>query len=84
VTEEPKTLRFLTITQAAEELNVNPNQIRALISAGDLRALQVGGRGVWRIGRQDIEDYIAEAYRRTAERIAAGELKDEGESGDQQ
>jgi hypothetical protein len=63
---------------------VNPNQIRALISSGDLRALQVGGRGVWRIGRQDIEDYIAEAYRRTAERIADGELKDEGESGDQQ
>lgn len=36
-------------------------------------------RGVWRIGRQDIEDYITEAYRRTAERIAAGDLKGEGE-----
>jgi hypothetical protein len=36
----------------------------------------VGGRGVWRIGRQDIEDYIAEAYRRTAQRIAAGEIGD--------
>jgi hypothetical protein len=59
---------------------VNPNQIRALISAGDLRALQVGGRGVWRIGRQDIEDYIAEAYRRTAHRIAAGEITDDGET----
>ena len=46
---------------------------------GELRALQVGGRGMWRIGRQDLEDYIAEAYRRTAERIAAGELVDEGE-----
>jgi hypothetical protein len=34
---------------------------------------------VWRIGVDDIEDFIAEAYRRTAERIAAGELKDEGE-----
>ncbi|MDQ1058433.1 hypothetical protein QFZ23_002334 [Arthrobacter globiformis] len=34
-------------------------------------------RGVWRIGASDIEDYIAEAYRRTAERIAAGELKDD-------
>jgi hypothetical protein len=37
-------------------------------------------RGLWRIGANDIEDYIAEAYRRTAERIAAGELVDEGES----
>lgn len=33
---------------------------------------------MWRIGRQDVEDYIAEAYRRTAERIAAGELEDAG------
>lgn len=53
--------------------------IRALIKTGELRALQVGGQGVRRIGRQDIEDFIAEAYRRTAERIGAGDLKDEGE-----
>jgi excisionase family DNA binding protein len=79
VTDEPKKLRFLTIAQAAEELNVNQNQIRALLSSGELRGIQVGGRGLWRIGANDIEDYIAEAYRRTAERIAAGELKDEGE-----
>ena len=37
-------------------------------------------RGVWRIGANDIEDFVTEAHRRTAERIAAGELKDEGES----
>jgi excisionase family DNA binding protein len=79
VTDEPKKLRFLTISQAAEELNVNQNQIRALLSSGELRGIQVGGRGLWRIGANDIEDYIDEAYRRTAERIAAGELKDEGE-----
>lgn len=77
MSDEPKKHRFLTISQAAEELNVNPNQIRALIRTGELRAIQVGGRGVWRIGANDIEDYIAEAYRRTAERIAAGELKDD-------
>ncbi|BCW75935.1 hypothetical protein NicSoilB11_22600 [Arthrobacter sp. NicSoilB11] len=35
---------------------------------------------MWRIGRLDVDDYIEEAYRRTAERIAAGELEDEGES----
>jgi hypothetical protein len=36
---------------------------------------------VWRIGVSDIEDFIAEAYRRTAERIAAGDLEG-GETGD--
>jgi excisionase family DNA binding protein len=80
VTNEPKKLRFLTIAQAAEELNVNQNQIRALLRAGELRGIQLGGRGIWRIGANDIEDFITEAYRRTAERIAAGELKDEGGS----
>lgn len=76
--------RFLTPSQVAEELNVKPNQVHALIKAGELRALQVGGRGMWRIGRQDVEDYIEAAYRRTAERIAAGEISDAGETGDQE
>ncbi|WP_324644849.1 helix-turn-helix domain-containing protein [Pseudarthrobacter sp. LT1] len=78
MTDEPRAPRFLTPTQVADELNVKPNQVHALIKAGELRAFQVGGRGMWRIGRQDVEDYIAEAYRRTAERIAAGELEDAG------
>jgi len=80
VTDEPRPHRFLTIEQAAEELNVKASLIRGLIKTGELRALQVGSRGMWRVGRQDVEDYIADAYRRTAERIAAGDLEDEGES----
>jgi excisionase family DNA binding protein len=84
VTDEPKRLRFLTIAQAADELNVNQNQIRALIRTGELRGIQVGGRGLWRIGSGDIEDFIAEAYRRTAERIAAGDLEDGTETGNQE
>lgn len=43
---------------------MNRNQIRALLRTGELRGIQVGGRGVWRIGAIDIEDFIAEAYRR--------------------
>ncbi|MGO4120692.1 helix-turn-helix domain-containing protein [Arthrobacter sp. YAF16] len=80
MTDEPKKVRFLTISQAAEELNVNPNQIRALLRTGELRGIHIGGRAVWRVAASDVEDYIAEAYRRTAERIAAGELKDDRES----
>ena len=83
MTDETSPIRFMTPTQVAEELNVKPNQVHALIKAGELRAFQVGGRGMWRIGRQDVEDYIAEAYRRTAERIAAGELQDEGGAGEE-
>lgn len=84
MTDEPaKPRRFFTIAQAAEELNVNQNQIRALLSSGELRGIQIGGRGLWRIGANDIEDFIAEAYRCTAERIAGGELKDEREPNDE-
>lgn len=74
VPEDAKKHRFLTTEQVAEELNVSVNQIRALLKSGDLRGIQVGGRNVWRIAATDVESYIAEAYRVTAERIAAGEL----------
>ena len=54
------------------EGGVKSSLIRGLISSGELRAIQVGGRGLWRIGLPDLEDYIADAYRRTASHIAAG------------
>lgn len=69
--------RFLTIEQVAEELNVRAPLVRALIKSGELRALQVGGRGMWRIGRKDLEDYIEQAYKQTADRIAAGDMTDQ-------
>lgn len=77
MTDEPTQHRFMTISQAAEEMNVKQSLIQGLIRTGELRALQVGGRGLWRIGGEDVEDYIADAYRQTAERIAAGELADD-------
>jgi len=64
----------MTLAQAADELNVKQSLVQGLIRTGELRAFQVGGRGLWRIGRHDVEDYIDQAYRRTAERIAAGDL----------
>jgi excisionase family DNA binding protein len=82
VTAEHDKLRFLTIDQVAEELNSKSNLIRNLIHTGELHAFQVGARGFWRVGRQDLEDYIADAYRRTAERIAAGELGDDVSEGE--
>ena len=37
--------------------------MRALIRSGDLPAIQVGGRGQWRIETTVFEDYIARQYR---------------------
>ncbi|OAE01062.1 helix-turn-helix domain-containing protein [Arthrobacter sp. OY3WO11] len=84
MTAEPNQPRFLTMAQVADELNVKQNLVQGLIRTGELRAFQVGGRSLWRIGRQDVEDYIEQAYRRTAARIAVGELEDGTETGDQE
>ncbi len=73
------TLRFLTIEQVAEELNVGVPLVRSLLQVRELRGFQIGGRGIWRIGAADVEDYISQAYRRTATKIEAGELPDEEE-----
>ncbi|MDR6417566.1 helix-turn-helix domain-containing protein [Pseudarthrobacter sulfonivorans] len=82
MSDEPMKHRFLTIEHAAEELNVSDSQIRALLRTGELRGIQVGGRGVWRIGVNDVEDFITAAYKRTSERIAVGDLKDDSEATD--
>lgn len=66
----------MTIEQVAQELNVSVVQIRALLRNGELRGLTLGGRGIWRIGVVDLEAFIEEAYRRTAEKIRSGDLSE--------
>lgn len=66
MTDEERRPRFLTIEQVAEELNVGLPTVRMLLRSGELRGLQIGGRGLWRIGTQDLEDYIEGAYRLSA------------------
>lgn len=80
MTDQSNQPRFLTLAQVAEDLNVKQSLVQGLIRTGELRGFQVGGRGLWRIGRQDVEDYISQAYQRTAERIAAGEIADDGDA----
>jgi excisionase family DNA binding protein len=78
--EAPKRPRFLTIEQVAEELNVGQPTVRMLLKSGELRGIQIGGRGLWRVASLDLENYIADAYQLTAEKTAAGELTDEEDS----
>lgn len=77
VAEEVKRPRFLTIEQVAEELNVGLPLVRGLLKTGELRGIQVGGRGLWRVATTDFEDYISQAYTITAARTAKGEFADE-------
>lgn len=73
--------RFLTIEQVAEELNVGQPLVRALLRSGELRGMQIGGRGIWRVASTDVEDYISQAYKTTAERVAAGDVTEDEPDG---
>jgi excisionase family DNA binding protein len=62
--------RFLTLTDVAEILNISMSQTYALVRSGDLKAIQIGGRLQWRVEREMLEQYIHDAYKRTAAQVA--------------
>lgn len=61
----PLNPRFLTLADVAEVLNVTVRQVYALVRTGDLRGIQIGGRGQWRIEAVELEDYISRQYARS-------------------
>jgi hypothetical protein len=59
-------MRFLTLADVAEMLNVSGAQVYALVRSGELPAIKIGGRGQWRVEADALESYIAEQYEHTA------------------
>jgi len=57
--------RFLLPAEVAEIFNISSSQVYALIRSGQLKAVKIGGRGVWRVERSALEAYIEQAYRDT-------------------
>lgn len=49
-----------------EERSISYSQALALVRSGELRAIKIGGRGVWRVTLDAFENYIAERYAETA------------------
>ena len=62
----PDDPRFLTLADVAEVLNTSVAQVYALVRRGDLPAIKIGGRGQWRVEREQLEAYIKKAYDDTA------------------
>ncbi|MCC3267176.1 helix-turn-helix domain-containing protein [Arthrobacter gengyunqii] len=58
--------RFLTLADVGEVLNISSSQTYALVRSGELPAIQIGGRGQWRVEARILEEFIANAYRRSA------------------
>lgn len=63
--------RFLTLADVAEVLNISAQQARSLVLSGDLPAIQVGGRGMWRVEETQLEAYIQRMYEQTRARTGA-------------
>jgi excisionase family DNA binding protein len=57
--------QLLTMEEAADVLNVSASQMYALLRRGEIRALQLGGRGQWRIDPPDLDAYIESSKQRT-------------------
>lgn len=56
----------MTLGDVSEELNISSTQAYALVRSGELPAIQIGGRGQWRVESRILEDFIAQAYEKSA------------------
>lgn len=65
------TQRFLTLSDVAETLNLTMSAARALVNSGELPAIQVGGKKVWRVEDTVLEQYIQDQYALSRERARA-------------
>jgi excisionase family DNA binding protein len=57
--------RFLTLSDVAEELQISSSQTYALVRSGELPAIQIGGRGQWRVEQVMLDQYIQDKYAQT-------------------
>jgi len=67
--------RFLTLADVAEQLQINSPQAYALVRSGELKAIQVGGRGQWRIEERMLEQYIEDRYAEAGRMIEEAKAK---------
>lgn len=54
--------RFLTLTDVAETLQISMAQTRALVRSGELPAIQIGGRGQWRVDQVRFDEFIEQKH----------------------
>ncbi len=63
--------RFLQPAEVADVLNVTVSQVYTLMRSGQLPAVKIGKRGVWRVSVEALEAYIAELEREAHARRGA-------------
>ena len=58
---------FFTLEDVAIYLNVSVPQVYALVRSRELPAIKIGGRGVWRVGKRQLEEYVERLMQETDE-----------------
>lgn len=56
------TRRFLPLSEVCEILAISSAQGYALVRSGELPAIQIGGRGQWRVDADVLESFIESKY----------------------
>lgn len=69
----------MKLEDLAQILDVSHAQAYALVRSGEVPAIKIGGRGQWRIERAVFEEYVRDAYSRTAAFIEANPLGGPGD-----
>jgi prophage regulatory protein len=59
--------RFMTLEDVANFLNVSVPQVYSLVRSRELPAIKIGGRGIWRVDRRQLEAYIERLHQATDE-----------------
>jgi excisionase family DNA binding protein len=59
--------RLLTLEDVATYLSVSAAQVYALVRSGELPAVKLGGRGVWRVDKKELDAYIDRLHEKTSE-----------------
>lgn len=72
--------RYLTLDDVAAYLSISHAQAYALVRSGELPGIKLGGRGVWRVDRNKLDDYLEGLESTTREWAKANPLnpKDKG------
>ena len=71
--------RFMTLEEVATYLNVSVTQAYALVRSHELPAIKLGGRGVWRVDKNQLDAYLERLHAETREWIRTHPLTSRAE-----
>ena len=63
------TQRFMTPEEVADVLRVSISQVYTLMRSGQITAVKIGKRGIWRVSINALEEYVSALETAARERL---------------